>query len=199
MPRTKEQFEEIRKKTKQSIIDAGLKLFAHRGYHGTSIADIAKEASISKGLAYNYFSSKSELADAIFTQIYSLFDQYDKMFEQNDDPYKILEIMIKNTFSQFEENEEFWKLYTSFGLQQEVSVNMKNMFNVIEEKYLKKLEKLFKNIGIKNSRAEAYLLGAMFDGVAIDYLLGKEKYPLKSVEKLLLNKYSKTTLQKCNK
>ncbi len=76
MPRTKEQFEEIRKNTKQSIIDAGLKLFAHRGYHGTSIAEIAKEAGVSKGLAYNYFSSKSELAEAIFTQIYSLFDQY---------------------------------------------------------------------------------------------------------------------------
>lgn len=199
MPRTKEQFEEIRKKTKQSIIDAGLKSFAHRGYHGTSIADIAKEAGISKGLAYNYFSSKSELADAIFIQIYSLFDQYDKMFEKNDDPYKILEIMIKDTFLQLRENEEFWKLYTSFGLQEEVSENMKNMFNMIEDKYLTKLTKLFKNIGIKNSKAEAYLLGAIFDGVAIDYLLGKEKYPLKSVEKLLLNKYSKAQLQKCNR
>lgn len=199
MPRTKEQFEEIRKKTKQSIIDAGLKSFAHRGYHGTSIADIAKEAGISKGLAYNYFSSKSELADAIFTQIYSLFDQYDKMFEKNDDPYKILEIMIKDTFLQLRENEEFWKLYASFGLQEEVSENMKNMFNMIEDKYLTKLTKLFKNIGIKNSKAEAYLLGAIFDGVAIDYLLGKEKYPLKSVEKLLLNKYSKAQLQKCNR
>lgn len=195
MPRSQEQFEEIRNKTKKTIVDAALKLFAHRGYHGTSIADIAKEAGISKGLAYNYFSSKSQLAGAIFTQIYSLFDQYDQLFESKDDPYQILKIMIKETFNQLRENGEFWKLYTSFGLQQEVSENMKNLFDIIEEKYLTKLVKLFKKIGIKNSKAEAYLFGAMFDGIAIDYLIAKEKYPLGSVERLMLQKYSRENLE----
>lgn len=195
MPRSKEQFEKIRSKTKQTIVESALKLFANKGYHGTSIADIAKEAGISKGLAYNYFSSKSELADEIFEQIYDLFDQYDQLFEQNIDPYERLRLMIKDTFNQLKVNEEFWKLYTSFGLQQEVSENMKNMFNIIESKYLSKLTKLFRSIGIKNAKAEAYLFGAMFDGVAIDYLIAKGNYPLKSVEQLLLKKYSKENLQ----
>ncbi|VAX29677.1 hypothetical protein MNBD_IGNAVI01-3186 [hydrothermal vent metagenome] len=196
MPRTKEQFKEIREKTKQNIIDAALKLFAQRGYYGTSIADIAKEAGVSKGLAYNYFKSKNELAEAIFSQLYIFFDQYDKLFAEVTDPYKLLELMIKGTFKHLRENEEFWKLYTSFALQWEVSEKMKILFEEIEKKYLKKMENVFRKIGLKNPKAESYFLGAMFDGISIDYLLDKDKYPLKSVERLLLKKYSKEELAK---
>ncbi|NOX65346.1 MAG: TetR/AcrR family transcriptional regulator [Chlorobi bacterium] len=196
MPRTKEQFKEIRERTKQNIIDAALKLFAQRGYYGTSIADIAKEAGVSKGLAYNYFKSKNELAEAIFSQLYMFFDQYDKLFVEVTDPYELLELMIKGTFKHLRENEEFWKLYTSFALQWEVSDKMKILFEEIERKYLKKMENVFKKIGLKNPKAESYFLGAMFDGISIDYLLDKDKYPLKSVERLLLKKYSKEELLK---
>ena len=196
MPRTKEQFEKIREKTKQNIIDAALKLFAQRGYHGTSIADIAKEAGVSKGLAYNYFKSKNDLAEAIFSQLYIFFEQYDKLFTEITDPYELLELMIKGTFKHLRENEEFWKLYISFALQWEVSEKMKNLFKEVEKKYLKKMENVFRKMGLKNPKAEAYFLGAMFDGISIDYLLDKDHYPLKSVEKLLLKKYSKEEIQR---
>ena len=66
MPRTKEQFEEIRTKTKRKILEHALVLFAEKGFKGTSINDIAKSAEISKGLAYNYFKNKDELMIAVF-------------------------------------------------------------------------------------------------------------------------------------
>ena len=155
MPRTKEQFKENREKTKENIIDAALKLFAHRGYHGTSIADIAKEAGVSKGLAYNYFKSKNELAEAIFSQLYVFFEQYEKIFTEVSDPYEVIEIMIKGTFKHLRDNEEFWRLYTSFAFQWEVSDRMKKLFEDVERKYLKKVENIFRKIGLKNPKAEA--------------------------------------------
>ncbi len=196
MPRTKEQFREIREKTKQNIVDSALKLFAQRGYYGTSIADIAKEAGVSKGLAYNYFKSKNELAEAIFSQLYVFFEQYDQLFDEIEDPYELISVMIKGTFKHLRENEEFWKLYISFAMQWDVSAKMKSLFEEIEKKFLKKMESVFRKIGVKSPKAEAYYFGAMFDGISIDYLLDKEKYPLKSVERLLLKKYSKEELQK---
>ena len=54
MPKTKEQFEEIRNKSKAAIIEAALELFANNGFHNTSITQIAKKAGVSKGLMYNY-------------------------------------------------------------------------------------------------------------------------------------------------
>ena len=48
MPRSKEQFQEMREKTRENILSTALRLFAEKGFNGTSINDIAKAASISK-------------------------------------------------------------------------------------------------------------------------------------------------------
>jgi len=189
MPRTPEQFEEMRNKTRRAIMDAGLKLFAQKGYHGTSVADIAKEAGISKGLAYNYFKSKSELAEAILFQVADILNYYFELFKEEKDSKKLLKAMISLTFKHLRENEEFWRLYISFALQLEVSEQMKELFFKVEEEFIAELARLLRKLGIKNAKTEAYLLGAIFDGVSIDYLLNKENYPLARIEKLLLKKY----------
>ena len=189
MPRTPEQFEEMRNKTRRAIMDAGLKLFARKGYHGTSVADIAKEAGISKGLAYNYFKSKSELAEAILFQVADILNYYFELFKEEKDSKKLLKAMISLTFKHLRENEEFWRLYISFALQLEVSEQMKELFFKVEEEFIVELARLLRKLGIKNAKTEAYLLGAIFDGVSIDYLLNKENYPLARIEKLLLKKY----------
>lgn len=46
---------------KESLLKAALKVFSANGYHGSSVADIAKEAKVSKALFYHYFESKNEL------------------------------------------------------------------------------------------------------------------------------------------
>ncbi|NOX18081.1 MAG: TetR/AcrR family transcriptional regulator, partial [Chlorobi bacterium] len=166
----------MRAKTRQAIMDAGLKLFAKKGYHGTSVADIAKEAGISKGLAYNYFKSKSDLAEAILFQSVEILNYYFNLFKEEKDPKRLLYLMITLTFKHLRENEEFWRLYTSFALQLEVSDKMKDLFSKIEKEFIDELAKIFRKLGIKNAKTEAYLLGAIFDGVSIDYLLNKEKY-----------------------
>ena len=56
-----------RKQDKRSrIIEAAAKVFAHKGYNSTLIADIAKEAGIGKGTIYEYFPSKQDLFFAVF-------------------------------------------------------------------------------------------------------------------------------------
>jgi len=45
---------EIRKK---QILDTAMKLFYEKGYENTSMADIAKEMDITKGLCYRYYES----------------------------------------------------------------------------------------------------------------------------------------------
>ncbi|WNQ11928.1 TetR/AcrR family transcriptional regulator [Paenibacillus aurantius] len=61
MPKQKEQFEEMRLQTIQKLQKAGLKLFAQKGLAATNIKEIAKEAQVSLGLLYHYYSSKEEL------------------------------------------------------------------------------------------------------------------------------------------
>lgn len=61
MPRTDSANQEIREQRQAQIRSAAARLFAHYGYVGTRIEDIAQAVSMSKGLLYHYFGSKSEL------------------------------------------------------------------------------------------------------------------------------------------
>jgi AcrR family transcriptional regulator len=47
------------------IVDAAIKVFAEKGYHGTRISDIAHHAEIAYGLVYHYFKNKEEILDTI--------------------------------------------------------------------------------------------------------------------------------------
>ena len=176
MPRTPEQFEEIRAKTKKKIIEHSLRLFAQKGYHGTSISDIAKAAGISKGLAYNYFESKQHLVESILEQILEFSVAYQKMFEQIGDPYEKLKFAINYTFDHLEENEEFWRLYISLALQPSVMETSKKILHSFVERVIKLLVRLFKEIGIPNPKAEAFILGGLFDGISFGYFFDKENY-----------------------
>ena len=53
-------FERRRQNKKNSILKASLKLFKQYGYNKVSVAEIAKEASVSQVSIYNYFKSKEK-------------------------------------------------------------------------------------------------------------------------------------------
>ena len=50
---------------KQEILEVAVELFAEKGYHGTSMNMIAREAGVSKGGLYWYFCSKKDLYSSI--------------------------------------------------------------------------------------------------------------------------------------
>jgi AcrR family transcriptional regulator len=57
-----------RRDRREDILRASLHLFADRGFHGTSMRDIAREAEITEGLIYHYFASKRDLFRAIIEE-----------------------------------------------------------------------------------------------------------------------------------
>ncbi len=59
---------------KTQILKAALVCFASRGYHQTSIDDIAQEAGLSKGGVYAHFDSKNELFLALFEEFTAEFE-----------------------------------------------------------------------------------------------------------------------------
>src|SRR5918992_10076 len=53
---------------REDIVQASLKLFAEKGFHGTSMRDIARAADITEGLIYHYFTNKRDLFTAIIEE-----------------------------------------------------------------------------------------------------------------------------------
>ena len=55
-------------RTRAALIEASYNLFLSRGYHGTSMRDIADEAGLALGGIYNHFATKEDIFVAILME-----------------------------------------------------------------------------------------------------------------------------------
>ncbi|QRK07207.1 TetR/AcrR family transcriptional regulator [Archangium violaceum] len=60
--------EESRQQTRQRLLEAAARVFAERGFHATSVDQVAEAAGYTKGAVYANFSSKDELFLALLEQ-----------------------------------------------------------------------------------------------------------------------------------
>ncbi len=83
----------MRNKMKQSersaqsrgkLIDTALELFSSKGYTGTTVKDIAKEAGVTDGLIYHYFSSKEELLHAVLAE-HNFLEEVRQILQSHDE------------------------------------------------------------------------------------------------------------------
>ena len=71
------------------ILDAAVRVFAHKGFHTSRVGDIAEEAGVAHGLLYHYFSSKDEVLETIFRETWSdLLAEIDEI-EGSDAPARV--------------------------------------------------------------------------------------------------------------
>jgi AcrR family transcriptional regulator len=60
-------------RTHAEISQAAYRLFVERGFHGTSMRQVAQEAGIALGGIYNHFSSKEEIFQAVLLERHPFF------------------------------------------------------------------------------------------------------------------------------
>ena len=53
---------------RDAVLVAALTLFSARGFDGTSVPDVAKQAGVGAGTIYRYFASKEELVNVLYKQ-----------------------------------------------------------------------------------------------------------------------------------
>ncbi|OGU53959.1 MAG: hypothetical protein A2V66_08535 [Ignavibacteria bacterium RBG_13_36_8] len=196
MPRTEQQFKEIRDKTRRQILESALILFAKKGFHGTSMSDIANEAGVSKGLAYNYFKSKREIAQAIFEQMLRIGSNIEKIILNIKDPFAQLKSIIEEGFCYIEENEKYWRLYVGFALQPDILDLVVDFTFEFNEKMVMKIAEIFTTIGIKDPELEARMFETQYDGIVMHYYFDKENYPFEEMKRMFMKKYSREELEK---
>jgi AcrR family transcriptional regulator len=54
-----------REERREQVLRSAMEVFAHKGYHATSIGDIIKRARIARGTFYLYFENKRQIFEAI--------------------------------------------------------------------------------------------------------------------------------------
>jgi AcrR family transcriptional regulator len=51
---------------RRRVLDAALRMFAARGYHGTAVPEVAEAAGVGTGTLYHYFEHKRELVNEVY-------------------------------------------------------------------------------------------------------------------------------------
>jgi AcrR family transcriptional regulator len=95
MGRNLEKNTQIREEKTELILNAAVKTFSEKGYGSTKIADIAKEAGISHGLVYQYFTSKEEIFIILIKRSLDITRiTAEKNFSKNGTPIEKIEAHI---------------------------------------------------------------------------------------------------------
>jgi AcrR family transcriptional regulator len=174
-PRSKKQFEEIRREKTELILAAALRLFASKGYHSTTISHITREAGISKGLVYNYFESKESI---LFTLIENYTNIIDSMLNpDNDDQitnaemeeffHKLTQSMIKD--------QDYWKLYTQLTTQEEVYRIYLSKIDPVQSSSFALLFRYFKD-RFENAEEELLLFTSVIKGFSLIMVYSPQFY-----------------------
>lgn len=110
-PRQKRSMEK-----KQLIIDTSKELFCKNGYHNTTTNEIAKQASLSIGTLYSYFSDKEtillellEQYNDYFYEVFTFIDTEDNSQLFKDNPRKWLYLLIENLIILHADQKSFYR------------------------------------------------------------------------------------------
>jgi AcrR family transcriptional regulator len=76
-----------KKQVRQAILDSAFDLFSERGFHSTTLQDIAEFSGVGVSSLYSYFPSKLHLLYAVFDPWYkSAFEQLEKRVRRLNAP-----------------------------------------------------------------------------------------------------------------
>lgn len=104
-----------KKKKREDILDAAMRVFAQKGFHRTKMEEVALAANIGKGTIYEYFQSKSELFLSLHAHMLAqLREFYLKELEGLEDPQQLIERFIETAFETFRLWEPFFIVFFDF-------------------------------------------------------------------------------------
>src|SRR5690625_1208322 len=107
--------------TKQKVVDAATLLFFQKGFHGTSVRDIAERAMVNVSLISYYFNSKQGLLEYAVTNYYEMYLQTMETALQENDTSNHLESIKKVIYAMIDYKTEHFHL-TSF-INRELSLD----------------------------------------------------------------------------
>ena len=187
-PRSQLQNEQIRSESTRKILHAAFNLMALNGYESTSIAQIAKEAGISKGLMYNYFDSKEELLKALVNHAFS---EGEKVMAKitDDDPKETLRNIFRWFFDELRFRMPQWRLITELTFKIEKLAFVKDIAKSKLFEFIKFISSLLEQMNFENPKQEAQVIAGLLDGIGFQCLVMGEDYHIDEMEVFLIDKY----------
>lgn len=180
-----------KKENKSNLIfEKSLELFSSKGFHATSMRDIANSAEISLALSYNYFKSKEEILVAIFNKAIEQIKASLDILKSDKNPKEILDDYIQNISSTIKENRQLWILVHSLRTNSQIQVDLKKEFEELNHEILATLTYILSKINQNYNLNDTLLFFASIDGIVAMYLIN-EQFPIDDVLLKLITNFLK--------
>jgi AcrR family transcriptional regulator len=190
-PKTKQQYAEIRERSRQNIEEAALELFATRGYAHTTVSQIAAAAGISKGLLYNYYESKEALLYSIVEGAIAESELWWFEIMQQDLPaVQQIRLITEKSIGVVRDNLRHWKLMASLAFQPDIMQGLNVDIMQRKQGMVQTLQQLFERLGVEDTLAEVLFYSATLDGMFMHYMNMPEAYPMETMVEYLLKRYN---------
>ena len=104
---------------RDQLMECGARLFAERGYHPTSVADVVAALGVGKGVFYWYFSSKDELLGEILRDAHLQLRRCQQAaLADEPDPLRRIELGIHASLHWFRDHRDYFAI-TQFAATDE--------------------------------------------------------------------------------
>ncbi|HSH68277.1 MAG TPA: TetR/AcrR family transcriptional regulator [Deferrisomatales bacterium] len=102
----------------RTILEAAIRAFSRQGYHGCTVAQVAREAGMADGTLYLYFQGKEDLLISAFRFVLEgLLERLDRATEQEADPIARLQLLVELHLGMMEADRELAS-FLQFQLRQ---------------------------------------------------------------------------------
>lgn len=133
-------------RTRQNLLDAAYREFAHLGYHAASIARICKRAGVSNQILSHHFGSKEKAYLAVLEAAYVAFRSNDPSLDPNAaDPLAALRDFVTFMFDHVQENRDFVSLLSSENINKGKIIGKSKTLKAMYEPLIQRLDALVRN------------------------------------------------------
>lgn len=174
------------------ILSVASKLMTEKGVKETSLKDIAKEAGISKGTLYYYYSAKEDIIYDITDRHMTLIANGLLAWIDDVDPNLAPEQILKEVFEKILGAETRGKLH--LYLLSDAKTTNSSLAKKFQERYSQWRRELEYGLNKVLTKQEAknkvlsYLILAVLDGLIIQKMFGVYELPIDDIVKIILSK-----------
>jgi len=174
---------ESKKQKIDEILKNSLKVLAINGYENTTIANIAAESGVSRGILHYYFSNKEDLVSKVLAYSSENIIQSTIKEIRGKTLEEIADNIIKDSIQSFKENPEFYAFLFEMWCASRRSEKIKKELIICSDKVAGSIKKVLDEaiqngllkLDIKNTDEMSKVLLALFNGVAFEKLIHPSK------------------------
>lgn len=179
----------VDEKKRREILSTALDIFVQQGYFAAKGIDIADALEISENELFSYFETKEDLLHTVVAEaVHILFDGIDPNEDGELQEVELL-FFINDYFDSIEKHLGFFKQFYALRLQPGVVPLYKQELDVIVSHKFDVLNEYFSQTGALDPEMETEFLTSMLEGIAINFVLEPEGYPIDAMQQKVLNMY----------